>query len=328
MQAGKEEAGYEATGSMSDATEDLIDLDGDTLPVINEDDVAEIGLEGLLSDDGGEEIGMSDIETEVDIDEVADLEPIIPETVPEMEPVVQGDREIALPDELTADDVDPIPSPVDEIIEISEFDQQYFDEESPNGADEGLPSVDEAEDDDFLELIDVDEADEDGSEFDDEVIHFDQPETESDSSELDDILSDPDHTELGTAASAGLLDSEESESLPGLIQEAGEITETDPESAPAFFESEPGEKDPDVEEEETGALAEGDEELAAFDDGDTGSAAIPAAISAAQIEAAVAHIIERDYAGKIESMVAGAIEKVVTLEIERIKARLFDEDQE
>jgi hypothetical protein len=59
-----------------------------------------------------------------------------------------------------------------------------------------------------------------------------------------------------------------------------------------------------------------------------GPEVIPAAISSAQIEAAVAHIIERDYAGEIENMVATAIEKVVRLEIERIKARLFEDDPE
>ena len=316
----------------------------DTLPELTDeiaDDVGAVGLDALLPDAGAEEIGMPDIETEVEIEEVADLEPIVPETVPEMEPKIKSEQEMALHDRLMADIVDPVPSPADEIIEISEFDQQYYDEDSHYEAANGLPSVDEAEDDDYLELIDVDEADDDGSDFDDEIIHLDQLETESASTELDDILSDPDHTEAELASSASLIDdeapnltskllfdSEEQDSEPDIVQETEESIETEPDSAPAFFESATEAEDPDAEEEEGGDLSEAAEELDALDEGDTGSAVIPAAISSAQIEAAVANIIERDYAEKIETMVAGAIEKVVTLEIERIKAKLFNEDQE
>ena len=342
MTAGIEDASYEETEPFADAGEDVIELGDDILPAIDEeagDDVAEIGLEGLLPEAGGEEIGMPDIETEVDIDEVADLEPIIPETIPEMEPEIESEPDMALQDPLTADLVEPVPSPSDEIIEISEFDQQYFDNENPDDAAAGLHPIDEAEEDDFLELIDVDEEENDVSEMDDEIIHLGQPEAESDSSELDDLLSDPDHTEIGLASpddweddgspeltSQLLSDPPDETTMAEIIPETDDGVET--ESVPSFFESSPVEDDLAAGEEDIESSSAGEEELAEVEESDTGSLEIPAAISAAQIEAAVATIIERDYAGQIENMVASAIEKVVSLEIERIKTRLFDDDQD
>jgi hypothetical protein len=314
----------------------LEDFDDDDVPPVEEnmediitleDDSEEPRLEGLLPEDDGEDISITDTETEVDIDEIADLEPIVPETIPEVEPPLENETDMALHEKLTTDLADPVPPPGDDIIEISEFDQQYFDDAPPAGEAGVLPTTDEAEEDDFLELIDVDEADDESADLDDEIIHFDQNTVESSGSELDDILSDPDHTEPELEPPSDLDADPYSDISSRLMAEtaapvlaSGVKDSTEADTSPAFFESSPGE--------EAGSRMEAEGASAIEDEEDTGAEAIPAAISSAQIEAAVANIIERDYAGQIENIVATAIEKVVRLEIERIKTKLFEDDPE
>lgn len=306
--------------------EEVIDLEDDPLPEVMDttaDKTDEVSLEELLSEGDGDTIGIHDSETEVDIDEVADLEPI----VPEMEPLLENDADAARQEELTAGLDSPVPPPVDDIIEISEFDQQYFDDAPPNGEAGGLPSTDEAEQDDFLELIDVEEADDDSADLDDEIIHFDQNTVGSSGTELDDILLDPDHTEPELELPEDLDETPSPDLTSRLMAEAaapdlaGGIEDSTETNAPPVF-IEPSS------ESEAGIGVDADGQSPVEDELDIGSVDIPAAMSAAQIEAAVANIIERDYAGQIETMVATAIEKVVRLEIERIKARLFEDDPE
>jgi hypothetical protein len=310
--------------------EEVVDLDDDPLPLVEDmaqGETAEVSLEGLLPEDDGDHIPIADMETEVDIDEVTDLEPIVPETIPEAEPLSKNDADMARYEKMTSGRADPVPPPGDDIIEIAEFDQQYFDDAPAHDEADLLPTTEDADEDDFLELIDVEEAEDESADLDDEIIHFDQDAVESSEPELDDLLSDPDHEEPELEPSA---DQEKGPSPDLSSRRMAEAAATalasefengiEAESPPAFFESSPAE--------EAGGRMEADGESRIDGAESAGPEVIPAAISSAQIEAAVAHIIERDYAGEIEDMVATAIEKVVRLEIERIKARLFEDDLE
>ena len=213
------------------------------------------------------------------------------------------------------------------VIEISDFDQQYFSEEEAESAASGLSVIESDEDDDFLELIDVEDDEDEGVEGDDEIIHFGQPDSENDAMGVNGLEPESDSEEIGLEPT---IEDETVASMetPLLFSEdvPDETSEIESESEPDNFSSGapiPGFLGSSLAEENIDSGTEIDDTA---DDEDSGDTVIPAAVSTAQIEAAVASIIERDYAGRIESMVATAIEKVVSLEIERIKSNLFGDD--
>lgn len=235
-------------------------------------------------------------------------------------------NETGLHGDLKAGPGDSPPLPDDDIIEISEFDQEYFTEDEVAAATAGLTAV--PKDDDFLELIDVESPDEDAVELDDDIIRFDNEEADSEPIVFDEVLADPGDFETEDASSASFgsdtptaglqspMPEEAVAEVPDddwLIDAAGPAA-TDETAGTLDFAAAPGFAFDSADGVDAGQGPAANGESAEWD-----------GVDASQIEAAVAKIIERDYAEKIEGLVAAAIEKVVTREIERLKSRLFEE---
>ena len=340
MEAAMEDVDVEDLQPLDDDEQFVIDLgedvalpDGEELHDHMEAEVEELDIEELQPFEEMDEITVDSEEELVPLPDEEALD--LPETVTGKE---QGTG-IGPDDEPSAEPIEARTGPDEDIIDISDFDQQYPDSEDADVATTGLPTADAGGEEEYLELLDVDE-DDDGAELDDDIIQFDDGGSEESALEMNDPAPVTPEMEFESESpivvedemSGGFRSSPADEPPEEFgdaefIQEAEQEAEFD--TVAPIFGSSPVREDnltqaPDIRggQEQTGAMPQ-------TEDADRGDApSIPAAVSSDQIEAAVASIIERDYAGRIEGMVAAAIEKVVSLEIERIKAKLFSEEED
>ncbi|MGE5256564.1 MAG: hypothetical protein ACM3KE_07830 [Hyphomicrobiales bacterium] len=265
-----------------------------------------------------------DFEEEEDEEKIPEESPAFPEVGAEVAGATGDAAGLFGPDaELEADATgkQPTGGGLDEIEEISEFDQQFLDAEEileslpdlPEGA-----TSDEAED---IELLEVEEDD-----ADDEIVWFDdlakpdqeapvaQPTPEAVSAEPPTLEPEPEPIQDTSAADvfAAHVESARADAGTGARlsaaarrQDAGNALAADIAAFQAPIESAPAVQPP----------------FAA----DASPAAAPG-LTPEEIEAAVERVMARKLGGTIEAIILQAIEKAVSKEIERLKSLLLDDE--
>ncbi len=181
----------------------------------------------------------------------------------------------------------------DEVIEITEFEEQFLDaEEIP--LEPVATHAPEPEEGETLELLDIEE-----DEPDDELIWFDTP---------------------ATQASARTPAPGSKDATPALPTPAVELIPADAPSPPEAI-------DIAVSAAAAAAAPAPEHAAPAAPPADTLQPTIGLdSIPMDRIEAAVATIIERSYSGRIEAIILQAIEKAVTREIERLRNELLENE--
>ena len=225
-------------------------------------------------------------------------------------------EEIIPPAELDNDDIETD----DDIIEITEFDRHFPDDEVLEHA--GLLDPSGLEDEDFLELFNIEEEDplEDGemkelSESEEKAVETelsrfvddaseDEPAIENNAPQPDEKLSELD-TDLDLAMTTAALSSG-----PGKIDRPGTPFPRDPndEKEMASLAKDQSEKDNHMQK-NSPAYSAGDSQV----------------VSPEQIDQAIERIIKEKLAGRIEHIIYEIIEKTVKREIDRLKASLLED---
>ena len=234
----------------------------------------------------------------------------------------------------------------DDIIEITEFDEYFPEDDEPGSEPEELLDLSDVDEDDFLELIEVEE---DPAANDEKIINFGDPETESMNTDinrffseaikeevsfedkspgpLDDIAADgitgdmmPVDSEL-SMETARLLSAGRSEDI---ISEDHPISDT--QGPPDAFLPGQLEPEPEVASLPTDqAMDGGNDAQESFPD-KSAAVTLPANLSPEQIETAIERVIDEKFSGQIENIICDVIEKAVTREIRRLKESLFQND--
>ena len=289
----------------------------------------------------------------VDFDDDADLEF---EDEEDMEPKFEDDAE-----ETGIEDVDDSDADVevldieelevtdvkddDDIIEITEFDEHFPEEDEKKLEHAGVLSATSSDEDDFLELIEVDD---DELVEDEEVIEFGKPEDMIDEDELDNFFSEPMEDEpaieseeveaadetpamstdmaLATASTADEDDefdfSVDSSDISQQINRLDTFLADDsgPEPEVASLPADGFGVEEVMEEDEPAAEESGlDDEHPEEDKEDE-----PLKVSSDQVDAIIERVINDKFGGKIEKVIYEAIEKAVSKEIDRLKGALLD----
>lgn len=229
----------------------------------------------------------------------------------------------------------------DDIIEITEFDEHFPEEDERKLAHAGVLDVSDEDEDDFLELIEVEEEDTTGDE---EVIEFSNSEVQTEEDEIDSFFSETLADEpvfengevepvaetpalstdmaMATASSAdedeefdfSLDSSEISEQVDRLDTFLADDLDAEP--AVASLPSEPEVAslvpEPPAEEKAPDADQPADEEPAET-----------VSLTPDQIDAIVENVIKEKLGGNIETIIYDVIEKAVSKEIDRLKGALL-----
>lgn len=212
-------------------------------------------------------------------------------------------------------------APLDEIEEISEFDEQFLEADELL---EGLPAPPEdasSGEDEDLELLEIEEDD-----TDDEIVWFDDldkpdqeappvtpapedvpPEAPILETQTESILEPSAADVFAAHVESGRADADTGTRLAAIAAGAGAALAAAAEVPPVQPAGEypPGIRPPDAV--------------------DAGPAAVPG-LTPEEIEAAVERVISRKLGGTIEAIILQAIEKAVSKEIERLKRLLLDEE--
>ena len=234
----------------------------------------------------------------------------------------------------------------DDIIEITEFDEYFPEDDEPGSEPEELLDLSDVDEDDFLELIEVEE---DAPANDEKIMNFGDPEAESIDADinrffseaikeevsfedkspgpLDDIAADgitgdmmPVDSEL-SMETARLLPAGRSEDI---ISEDHPISDT--QGPPDAFLPGQLEPEPEVASLPTDqAMDGGNDAQESFPD-KSAAVTLPANLSPEQIETAIERVIDEKFSGQIENIICDVIEKAVTREIRRLKESLFQND--
>jgi hypothetical protein len=313
----------EVTTRVDPAVEPEFEFIEDTTAVAEEDQEA---TDEVLSAKTAEELrklaeadDWDDIDDDMDLEFGGDEERAeivdISDTEPEIETMALEDLE-----DTTAEDDD-------DIIEITEFDEHFPEEDERKLAHAGVLDGPNKDEDDFLELIEVEEDD---TTEDEEVIIFSKSEARTDEDELDSFFS------KALAEEPAFEDGE----MEPVAETPALSTDTAMATAPPADEDE--EFDFGIESSE---ISQQVDRLDTFlaDDPTTEPevASLPAeppaeaerpdeavSVTPDQIDAIVERVIEEKFGGNIETIIYEVIEKAVSKEIDRLKGALLDGDSE
>jgi len=229
----------------------------------------------------------------------------------------------------------------DDIIEITEFDEHFPEEDERKLAHAGVLDVSDEDEDDFLELIEVEEEDTTGDE---EVIEFGSSEVQTEEDEIDSFFSETladepvfENGEVEPVAETPALSTDMAMATASAADEdeefdfsldSSEISEQvdrldtfladdlDAEPAVASLPSEPEVAslvpEPPAEEKAADADQPADEEPAET-----------VSLTPDQIDAIVENVIKEKLGGNIETIIYDVIEKAVSKEIDRLKGALL-----
>jgi hypothetical protein len=222
----------------------------------------------------------------------------------------------------------------DEIIEITEFDDQIPAEDQDKFVFGDSDDQSDSDEEEFLELLDVEEE---SLEEDEDHIDFDAAEDEMDDAEIDNFFSESFDEEEEEIEFDQKVEDEVAESL-GMDLESGlETAEdaTEDENMDFKFNADviadkKGELDTILFESSSVASVIGTEkktpeadEPPLEDAEETAEVADLGTISNQQIEEAIERLIQQNYSEKIEAIIVQVIEKAVSEEIEKLKDMLF-----
>ncbi len=334
------------------AEEDEDDDTAEFVPLTEEgdDDTAEFALleEEDEDDDSAEFVPLTEegdddtaefalLEEEDEDDDSAEIMPI------EEEPVLKADGH-------------------DEVEEITEFDDILSDD--PNEMMTLSEIGEEIEpEDEFLELIDVEEDSEDKlAEIEDDIIQFKGPNADIEDVELKDFINDSVDEEiqidddfeddlastLGVEAGPEINMAEEksTEEEFDFNMDSSEISEKTDQLETIFFDEMAAESELDenaagdaeaieaLDSDTDDRRFESETEGLGADRSDLSDVPLAAGGMAAlgdspdEIERTIEGIIERKFSGKIESMITRIIEKAVSVEIKRLKSKLLEDDRD
>jgi hypothetical protein len=221
----------------------------------------------------------------------------------------------------------------DEIIEITEFDDQIPTEDQDKFDLADNDDQTDSDEEDFLELLDVEEE---SPEEDEDHIDFDAAEDEMDDAEIENFFSESFDEEKEEIEFDQKVEDEVAESLGMDLESDLEMTEdTTDEDIDFKFDTEvitdkKDELDTILFESTSAASVIGtDEETPEADEPpiedveETAEVADLGTISNQQIEDAIERLIQQNYSEKIEAIIVQVIEKAVSNEIEKLKDMLF-----
>jgi len=221
----------------------------------------------------------------------------------------------------------------DDIIEITEFDEHFPGEYEKKLERAGVLDASEPDEEDFLELIEVED---DGQTEDEEITEFNQSEEQIDEDEIDSFFSEAleDEPEFEGA------DTEPVEATPAMDSEMATDTVSPPSKDEEFdFNFDSSEISQRVDRLDTflssgsttdPAVAWLPEDQPADDENaekDLQTVLDPSdtlTVTPNQIDSILERVIEEKFSGKIEDIIYQAIEKAVSKEIDRLKGSLLD----
>ncbi len=242
---------------------------------------------------------------------------------------------------MTLEDLEDVREEDDDIIEITEFDEHFPEEDELKLAHAGVLDVADGDEDDFLELIEIEEDD---TTEDEEVIEFSQSEARSDEDEIDSFFSETLadapafedgeiepvaetpalSTDMSLATAPSADDDEEfdfgidSSMISQQVDRLDTFLADDPAGEPAVA-SLPSE--PEVAAPPSAPPAE--EETPHEDQAADEQPAESVSVAPDQIDAIVERVIEEKFGGNIETIIYEVIEKAVSKEIDRLKGALL-----
>jgi hypothetical protein len=309
------------------AEKDTPETEGDLAP-ITADEVRKMAAAGDLPD----------------IDEDIDLEFEDEEDLTDLEDIDNLTSEI---DDLSIDDLEESAGEDEDIIEITEFDEHFPEEDEKKLERAGVLDASESDEDDFLELIEVEEDDTTGDE---EVIDFGNAEEQIDQDEIDNFFSEsiddgPEFendemepfedgqpalsTDMAMATAQAADDEEfdfslDSSEISQQVDRLDTFLSDDPATEPevASLPETRLADEPDVASlpAETHAGEEtGDEDQPAAEE-----PAEPLSVTPEQIDVILERVIKDKFGGNIENIIYKVIEKAVSKEIDRLKGALLD----
>jgi hypothetical protein len=283
-----------------------------------------------------------------DIDEDIDLEFEDKEDLPDLEDM--GDLESEV-EALSIDELEDSPAEDEDIIEITEFDEHFPEEEEKKLERAGVLDASDSDEDEFLELIEIEDDDTAGDE---EVIEFSNSEEQIDEDEIDNFFSESLEDEpvfeydeiethedkpalstdmaLATAPPAdddeefdfSLDSSEISQQVDRLDTFLSDDLATEPKVA-----SLPETRlvdEPPPEPEVASLFKEASAEEQTEDEGPAAveETAESLSVSPEQIDSILERVIKEKFGGNIENIIYEAIQKAVSREIDRLKGALLD----
>jgi len=309
------EPGFEFTEDSDIMAEDDDEAaEADLIAATMEEIQALAEADGLPDIDDDMDLKFEDEDGDSDIDDTGDLEPD-----DEILPIEDFD-EHAVEEE-------------DGIIEITEFDEHFPEEDENKLERAGILDALDSDEDDFLELIEVEE---DGLAGDEEVIEFNKPEEQIDEDEIDNFFSESLEDEP-VSENEGI---EPVEEKPAFSTDMAMATVSPANEDEEFnFSLDSSEISMQVDrldtflsddltaEPEVAALPEKplfEEETADEDQPAIEDKALPLPVTTDQIESIIEDAIKNKFGGKIENIICEVIEKAVSKEIERLKTALLD----
>jgi hypothetical protein len=282
-----------------------------------------------------------------DIDDDIDLEFEDEEDLPDLGDIDDLDAEV---EALSIDELEDSTAEEEDIIEITEFDEHFPEEEEKKLERAGVLDASDSDEDEFLELIEIEEDD---TAEDEEVIEFSNSEEQIDEDEIDNFFSESIEDEpvfeydeiepldekpalstdmaLATAPPAdddeefdfSLDSSEISQQVDRLDTFLSDDPATDPKvaSLPETREVDDPTPEPDVASLPAESSAEEETE-----DEDQPAAEEPAeslSMTPEQIDSILERVIKEKFGGDIENIIYEAIQKAVSKEIDRLKGALL-----
>jgi len=304
-----------------------------------EEDLAAITAEEIRELAGGDDLP--------DIDDDIDLEFEDEEDLPDLEDIGNLESEV---DALSIDELEDSTAPEEDIIEITEFDEHFPEEEEKKLERAGVLDASDSDEDEILELIEIEEDD---TAEDEEVIEISNFQEQIDEDEIDNFFSESIEDEpvfeydeiepfedkpalstdmaLATAPPAdddeefdfSLDSSEISQQVERLDTFLSDDLSTEPEVA--SLPETPLTFDPTAEPEVASLPAEtpaekktGDEDQPAVEE-----PAESLSVTPDQIDAILERVIKDKFGGDIENIIHEAIQKAVSKEIDRLKGALL-----
>jgi hypothetical protein len=282
-----------------------------------------------------------------DIDDDIDLEFEDEEDLPDLEDIGNLESEV---EALSIDELEDSTAPEEDIIEITEFDEHFPEEEEKKLERAGVLDASDSDEDEILELIEIDEDD---TAEDEEVIEFSNSQEQTDEDEIDNFFSESIEdepvfeydeiepfedrpalsTDMALATAPPADDDEEfdfsldSSEISQQVDRLDTFLSDDPATEPevASLPETPLTVDPTAEPEVASLPAES---LAKEETGDEDQPVVeePAeslSVTPDQIDAILERVIKEKFGGDIENIIYEAIQKAVSKEIDRLKGALL-----
>ena len=336
----------EVTAQVNPAMEPEFEFTDDNGIEAEEDqESTEEDLAAITADDIRELATVDDLP---DIDEDIDLEFEDEEDLPDLEDIDNLESEI---DDLSIDDSEDSTTEEEDIIEITEFDEHYPEEDEKKLERAGVLDALDSDEDDVLELIEVEEDD---TAEDEEVIEFGSSEEQIDEDEIDTFFSESIDdgpgfendgiepfedappalsTDMAMATAPPADDDEEfdfsldsseiSQQVDRLDTFLSDDPATEPEvaSLPETRLAQDPIAEPDVA--SLPAEAHAEEETRDEDQPAVEEPAEALSVTPEQIDVILERVIKDKFGGNIENIIYKVIEKAVSKEIDRLKGALL-----